>query len=134
MTRYIFDTSMCLHLMNVQSESVAARLAQLRVGDVVISELTQIELLQGLMRAHSRNPDRDYEIQLRDLLEDIPIISLDLVDMEYLMNMNNDSRTVQVMDQMVGIHAKALGLTLVTPQEQFYRSAVKGLAVENWLA
>ncbi len=69
-------------------------------------------------------------------LETIPVLALDApADSEYgsiRSALETEGRSIGLNDLLIGAHAHALGLTLVTDNVREF-SRIPGLSVENWL-
>ncbi|MHB1657929.1 MAG: PIN domain-containing protein [Acidithiobacillus sp.] len=74
--------------------------------------------------------------KVEGVLETIPVLPLDVpVDAEYggiRAELEAAGQTIGLNDLLIGAHAYALGMTLVTDNiREFNR--IRGLSVENWL-
>ncbi|MCL2021938.1 MAG: type II toxin-antitoxin system VapC family toxin [Betaproteobacteria bacterium] len=131
MPRYIFDTNMCIYLMQQQPPAVAARFAQCRVGDVVMSSITFAELEYGL--SICANPERERQA-LDDLVEMIEVRPFDIPAARAYGPVRRATRDRKMdhLDKLIAAHCISLDVTLVTNNEQDF-SDYPDLVIENWL-
>ncbi len=74
----MLDTNICIYLMQEHPPEVLARIAQLQVGDAVMSVITYAELRFGVSRLPEANGDAAQADQaLAHLIEDIPVLPFD---------------------------------------------------------
>lgn len=131
MPRYMLDTNMCIYLMKNQPEEVAARFAQCRVGDVVMSAVTYAELQFGVsICAH---PKRE-QANLTALIADIPVAPFgEHAARAYgPIRLATREKKQDALDKLIAAHAVALGVTIVTNNVKDF-AKYPGAVVENWL-
>lgn len=131
--RFVLDTNICLYLMRRQSPEVAARLAEHRVGDVVISAITMAELQYGVACADAgRRPA--LRRALARFVEEIPVAPFD-ADAAAAYGPARAAvrdRRRDALDRLIAAHALALDATLVTNNEADFAGIAK-LRIENWV-
>jgi len=70
------------------------------------------------------------------LLDTIPVLTLDApADSEYAnirSTLDAAGQTIGLNDLLIGTHAHALGLTLLTDNKREF-TRIRGVSVENWL-
>jgi tRNA(fMet)-specific endonuclease VapC len=130
--KFMLDTNMCLYLMRHQPPQVAARFANCRRGDVVISAITLAELRFGIEcqpEQRTRN-----ERALTALLEDVPAVSFgDAAARCYgPVRAAVRERRRDALDKLIAAHALSLDLVLVTNDEDDFRDYAQ-LRLENWV-
>jgi len=132
MPRYMLDTNMCIYLIRHQPPEVAARFAECRVGDVVMSAVTFAELSYGVEVA--ADPQRE-RANLESLVEDIPVAPLDTaagIAYGVIRIATRDVRRDH-LDKLIAAHAVSLGVALVTNNRRDF-ARYPGLVIENWLS
>ena len=134
--RYMLDTNICIYLMQEHPPEVLARIAQLQVGDAVMSVITYAELRFGVSRLPEANGDAAQADQaLAHLIEDIPVLSFDeRAGVSYgVLRAAVRDRQRNALDRLIAAHALAEQLTLVTNNEVDFK-AYPGLVLENWVS
>jgi tRNA(fMet)-specific endonuclease VapC len=132
MSRYMLDTNMASHIIKGDMAQVRKRLAQVPLHNIVVSVVTQAELLYGVAK-------RGKPLGLSTRVHEF------LVRVEVLPWTQNEARaygdfrtsceaygvTLAPMDLMIAAHANASGAILVTRDQAFSR-VPHGLALEDW--
>jgi tRNA(fMet)-specific endonuclease VapC len=131
MPRFMLDTNICIYLMKNQPEQVARRFAQCYVGDVVMSAITYAELEYGVAVSANRPRERR---NLVALINDIPVAPFDAAAaVAYgLIREATRERKKDHLDKLIGAHAAALDVVLVTNNERDFAN-YPGVKLENWL-
>ncbi|MEE3503046.1 type II toxin-antitoxin system VapC family toxin [Acidiphilium acidophilum] len=132
MSRYLLDTNIISDLIRNPSGIAARRIEQTDPRDICTSIVVAAELRYGCAKKGSA---RLLEKVLA-LLDTIPVLPLDApVDTHYgriRAALEAAGQTIGFNDLLIGAHARALGLTLVTANiREFTR--ISDLTVENWL-
>ena len=132
MPRYMLDTNICIYLMKRQPPEVAARFAELRAGDVVISAITHAELSYGVACSGERAPQN--HAALAALVEALPVAAFDKdAGAAYAeIRLACPARTKDALDKLIAAHARALGCVLVTNNVKDF-AGHPGLTLENWV-
>jgi len=131
--RYLLDTNILIYLAHRRSETVAARFARLRPGEVAMSCVTYGELRYGAEKSAKRDAAL---ATLERLAERIKVVPLDArASAEYgriRSALEETGRPLGNNDTWIAAHALAEDLALVTNnQREFAR--VDGLKLENWV-
>ncbi|MDD5389128.1 MAG: type II toxin-antitoxin system VapC family toxin [Gallionellaceae bacterium] len=133
--RYLLDTNICIHLMEVHPPHLIERFRQTPLGDLAISIVTYAELRHGIERYSTHDPDRlAAEQSLRRLLTQVPALPFDLGAAErygVLAAAVRDRRR-DALDRLIAAHAVSLNATLITNNEADFK-VYPGLQVENWV-
>ena len=130
--RYMLDTNICIHLIHRQPEHVLRRFAQLAKGDVVISVVTLAELRHGVERRPEEREAAEHGLVL--FLDLVPTLDFDADAAVHYGRIAAAlrERRRDALDRMIGAHALATGLVLVTNNETDFKD-VPGLTIENWV-
>ena len=131
--RYLLDTNILIYLANRRSETVAARFARLRPGEIAMSCVTYGELRYGAEKSVKR---ADALAILERLAERIAVLPLDAAaSAEYgriRKDLEKAGRPLGNNDTWIAAHAIAEELILVTNNEREF-ARVTGLKLENWV-
>lgn len=134
MTRYLLDTSICVELIRRPTTRLLAQFVRHPPQALAISAITLAELDCGV--AKSSDP-ASAAAGLRDFL--IPIC-VEVFDFEAAgaygeirAELERAGTPIGPLDTLIAAHALALGVPLVTKNEQEFRR-VAGLRVENWVS
>jgi tRNA(fMet)-specific endonuclease VapC len=127
----MLDTNICIYLMKNQPEQVARRFAQCYVGDVVMSAITYAELEYGVAVSANRPRERR---NLVALINDIPVAPFDAAAAVAYGPIREATRERKKdhLDKLIGAHAAALDVVLVTNNERDFAN-YPGVKLENWL-
>jgi tRNA(fMet)-specific endonuclease VapC len=129
----MLDTNIVGALIGARAERFDARLAALPTGSVVLSVLTEAEILFGL----AKTPEATRLARLmRETLGRFQILpwtsATALVYAPLRAEMWRTGKSLQPLDMLIAAHALEAGATLVTSDRAFRN--VPGLAVEDWTA
>jgi tRNA(fMet)-specific endonuclease VapC len=129
---YLLDTNIISDIIRNPTGLAARRIEQTDPKDICTSIIVAAELRYGCAKKGSAK----LLAKVEAMLEIIPVLPLDVpADSEYggiRSELEAEGQTIGLNDLLIGAHAHALGLTLVTDNiREFNR--VRGLSVENWL-
>lgn len=131
--RYLLDTNILIYLANRRSDSVVARFARLRPGEVAMSCVTYGELRYGAEKSTRRESAL---ATLERLAERVAVLPLDAAaSAEYgriRKELEQTGRPLGNNDTWIAAHALAAKLVLVTNNEREF-ARVAGLKLENWV-
>lgn len=132
MTRYMLDTDTCSYIMKRSNDMVLKRLKKTPVGDIVISVITNAELLYGVEISPRKQQD---QASLASFLTYVEVLDfLDRAAYDYAeirAHLKSRGTMIGANDLFIAAHARSLGLTLVTNNTREFKR-VPGLAIENW--
>ena len=132
MMRYMFDTNICIHLIQRQPPDLIARCEKLNYGDVVISSVVLAELRHGV----ECNPVHRAraELALNAMLEKFIVAPFgDEAARAYgVLCAAVSDRRKDALDRLIAAHAVAMDLPLVTNNEADFKG-YPGLRIENWV-
>lgn len=121
--RYLLDSNICIYVLRDAAGRAAQRLATCEPGAAVASAITYAEIMKGL------DHHRTEAVAAFDRLFDrVPILPFDRqAASAYAEFPFRRGR----FDRLIGAHALATGLTLVTNNEADFAD-IPGLTIENW--
>ncbi len=132
MSGYLLDTNIISDIIRNPAGSAARRIAQTDPKDICTSIIVAAELRYGCAKKGSAT----LLAKVEAVLEIIPVLPLDVpADSQYggiRSELEAAGQTIGLNDLLIGAHAHALGLTLVTDNRREF-NRIRGLSVENWL-
>ncbi len=132
MSGYLLDTNIISEIIRNPTGSAARRIEQTDPKDICTSIVVAAELRYGCAKKRSAK----LLAKVEAMLETIPVLPLDVpADSEYggiRSELEAAGQTIGLNDILIGAHAHALGLTLVTDNMREF-NRIRGLSVENWL-
>jgi tRNA(fMet)-specific endonuclease VapC len=132
MVKYMLDTNICIHLFKQQPNSVAQKMADLKVGDVLISSITLSELEHGVEREPSLAVRR--RNALEGLLELIPVLDFDRKAAQAYGKIRANGKHLgrHRFDTLIAAHAISIKSILVTNNTADFKG-LRGLEIVNWV-
>lgn len=132
MSGYLLDTNIISDIIRNPTGSAARRIEQTDPKDICTSIVVAAELRYGCAKKGSAK----LLAKVEAMLETIPVLPLDVpADSEYgsiRSELEAAGQTIGLNDLLIGAHAHALGLTLVTDNMREL-NRIRGLSLENWL-
>lgn len=132
MPSYLLDTDILSNLMRDPRGRVAQRIARLDEQAVCTSAIVIAEIRYGIAKIGSQR----LADQLSAILGGLDVLPFEApADVRYgeiRARLERTGNVIGANDMLIGAHALALGLTLVTANEREF-ARVRGLAIENWL-
>ena len=132
MSGYLLDTNIITDIIRNPTGLAARRIEQTDPKDICTSIIVAAELRYGCAKKGSAK----LLAKVEAMLEIIPVLPLDVpADSEYggiRSELEAAGQTIGLNDLLIGAHAHALGLTLVTDNMREF-NRIRGLSVENWL-
>ena len=134
--RYLLDTNVVSHIMQGRDCGLLKRLAELSVGQVVISSVTLAELEYGLHR-------KGQPVRLRNALTQV-LLRMDVLPWdedvatcygEFCARLEAQGINLSDFDMMIAAHAVAVNATLVSRDKAFSQVPAgvnQGLKLEIW--
>ena len=130
--KYLFDTNICIYVINARPPQVLERFRREAVGDIGISAITAAELAYGVAKSGSaRN---------RSALEKF-LAPLDIAPFDgeafwrygaIRASLERRGQPIGSLDTLIAAHALALDVALVTNNASEF-SRVEGLRIDNWV-
>jgi tRNA(fMet)-specific endonuclease VapC len=128
---YLLDTDTCIHALR-QDGSVRRTLLSVNPRDVRVSVVTEAELCTGAFKSSSPARTRRCLENFLAPIEILPFESSDaIVYGRVRAALERAGRCIGPLDTLIGAHALARGLILVTGNRREF-SRIHGLAVEDW--
>jgi len=125
---YLLDTNCCIDFLTGRSDALAQRM-RATLGQIAISTITLAELAVGNRRSIDPKGDAQRVQSFAASLRVLPF------DADAARVYGAAVRTIGVrrntFDRLIGAHALAVGLILVTANERDFID-IPGLVVENW--
>ncbi|MDR2871963.1 MAG: type II toxin-antitoxin system VapC family toxin [Xanthomonadaceae bacterium] len=132
MNGYLLDTNIISDIIRNPIGLVACRIEQVGPQEIYTSIVVAAELRYGCAKKGSPK----LQAKVESILETIPVLPLDApADAEYggiRSELEAAGQSIGFNDLLIGAHAYALGLTLVTDNTREF-NRIRGLSVENWL-
>lgn len=132
MKGYLLDTNIISSLIRDPAGPAARHVERVGHRLICTSVIVAAELRYGCARKGSAK----LSAKVASLLETIPVLPLDIpADKAYggiRAELDAAGEPIGGNDLLIGAHAQALGLTLVTDNTREFER-IRGLTVENWL-
>ncbi|MBB3133374.1 tRNA(fMet)-specific endonuclease VapC [Rhizobium pisi] len=132
MTAWMLDTNIVSHVIKGDRPEIVARLAVLPMEDIVISSVTEGEMLYGLAK-------RGYPTALSERIRQF-LLRVDVLPWDHdVTRTYGDLRaaceakgvTLAPLDMMIAAHAVATDATLVT-RDKAFAQVLEPLKIDNW--
>ncbi len=132
---YMLDTNICIYIIKKKTESVINQLKRNKEKGLYISTITLAEMEFGCANSNSLYKERNKAA----LMEFLTVIGIKHFDenaaKEYgtvRKDLKDRNCLIGQFDMLIGAHAKALRMTLVTNNiKEFER--IQNLKLENWV-
>lgn len=130
--KYLLDTNICIYLIKQKPQKVLKHFQSHAIGDIGISSITLAELRYGVSK--SLHVEKN-----RQALEEF-VLPLEIADFderaagEYGIiraELEKAGKPIGAMDMLIGAHAVALGVTLVTNNVKEFKQ-IKSLKIVDW--
>jgi tRNA(fMet)-specific endonuclease VapC len=131
--KYLLDTNICIYIIKRKPISVFEKLSSLAIGEVGISSITLAELEFGVQK--SANPQKN-SAALEQFITPLEILDFSfeaaIMYGKIRAELEKQGKPIGSLDYLIGAHALALDLILVTNNEvEFCR--IGRLKIENWV-
>ena len=131
--RYLLDTDTASYSIRGSFPTLDARFAKVAARDMAISVITRAELLFGLEK---RGNPRGLARVVHAFLDRMTILPWDNAAADTFAKvraqLEKQGTPIGLADTMIGAHALALKVTLVTNNLRHFQN-VRGLTLENWI-
>lgn len=132
---HMLDTNIASHIIKGNDPAILARLAALPISRVLVSSVTEAELLYGLAK---RKRPEGLALRIREFLARVDILPWGRTEaLAYAdLRVSCESAGVSLgdLDMMIAAHAVSANTILVTRDRAFSRLPDGLLDLENWAA
>lgn len=129
---YMLDTNIASHIIKGDIPQVRERLVAVAMHSVVVSSVTQAELLYGVAK---RGYPSGLATRVREFLVRVDVLpwtaEVASVYADLRVTCEAAGVTLAPMDMMIAAHARAVAATLVT-RDQVFSLIPDSLILENW--
>lgn len=134
MIRYMLDTDICIYLIKEKDPGLRVRLREAGIGSVCLSAISMAELSYGTEKSSQVDRNRLALTLFLAPVEILPFSSAAaLVYGALRQRLECRGKVIGAYDMLIGAHALAEGLTLVTNNTNEFKR-IEGLKVENWVS
>lgn len=128
----LFDTNICIHVINAKPPAVLERFRQYRMGEIGVCSVVTAELAYGVAKSGSVRNRRALEMFLAPLA----ILSFDEAALwvygDLRAELERKGTPIGELETMIAAHSLSQQSTLVTNNTREF-ARVPGLALENWV-
>ncbi len=133
--KYLFDTNICIYLINKKFEYLIDRVEKYGIENIGISSITIAELEYGIAKSSSPYKEEN-RVALLEFLLPFKFIDFNQNDAyEYgriRQNLQSQGKIIGNMDILIGSQAASRELILVTNNEKEFKR-IENLEIENWV-
>ncbi|MCK5674734.1 MAG: type II toxin-antitoxin system VapC family toxin [Spirochaetales bacterium] len=133
--KYLFDTNICIYLINKKFEYLIDRVEKYGIENIGISSITIAELEYGIAKSSSPQKEEN-RVALLEFLLPFKFIDFNQNDAyEYgriRQDLQSHGKIIGNMDILIGSQAVSRELILVTNNEKEFKR-IEGLEIENWV-
>ena len=133
--KYLFDTNICIYLINKKFEYLIDRVEKNGIENIGISSITIAELEYGIAKSSSPYKEEN-RVALLEFLLPFWMIDFHQNDAyEYgriRQDLQSKGKIIGNMDILIGSQAISRDLILVTNNEKEFKR-IEGLGIENWV-
>ena len=130
--KYMLDTNICIYIIKEKPKKVLDKFQSCNIGDICISMITFAELQYGVEKSQYKDKN---QTALASFLGPIEILTFGQSAAIEFGNIRADLETqgkiIGAYDLMIGAHALAENLTLVTNNTKEFER-IKNISLENW--
>ncbi len=132
---YLFDTNICIYLINKKFEYLIDRVEEYGIENIGISSITIAELEYGIAKSSSPYKEEN-RVALLEFLLPFKFIDFNQNDAyEYgriRQDLQSQGKIIGNMDILIGSQAVSRELILVTNNEKEFKR-IDNLEIENWV-
>lgn len=133
MTRYMFDTNTCIHLIKHRPKTLCEKISVFPSESIAVSSIVIAELWYGVSLSQKK---RQNKAALRDFLDYVDVLDwphgAGPVYGSIRKHLKEKGTPIGAMDLLVAAHALFLGAVLVTDNTREFER-VPNLKLENWI-
>ncbi len=130
---YMLDTDICSYLIRSSDSVLQSHIQHVPAEKVVISVVTQAELLYGVKHfpmQHSRRTEVAFFLRLANILPWSNLAAEAYADIRH--TLTTSGQLIGELDMMIAAHALARGSILVTNNTRHFERLAPPLHLENW--
>jgi len=132
--KFMLDANICIYLIKLKPQKVLKHFQSHSVGEIGISSITLAELRLGVEKSQHIEKNRQ---ALDEFILPLEIVDFDEAAAEAYGTiraaLKKTGRPIGSMDMLIGAHALALSVALVTNNTKEFRR-IKNLKVLDWTA
>jgi len=129
--KYLFDTNICIYLLNKSDERLVRRVSSLVPRSVAVSSLTVAELVAGVVDLGEIG---NVMSRIAEFLSSFEIIPFEVQDAEsygrVYAAIGRGGKRTNAIDGLLAAQALSRGLSLVTNDRRFPK--IPGMKLQNW--
>jgi len=130
--KYMLDTNICIYIIKEKPRKVLEKFQTLDIGDICISMITFAELEYGIEKSNYPDKNRTALTSFLAPIEILPFSQKAAIQYgEIRAKLESQGKIIGAYDLMIGAHAKAENLILVTNNEKEF-NRISQLSIENW--
>ena len=130
--KYMLDTNICIYIIKEKPKKVLNKFQSLEIGDICISMITFAELEYGVEKSKYTETNRTALTCFLAPIEILPFNQKEAIKYgEIRATLEKQGNVIGAYDLMIGAHAIAENLTLVTNNEKEF-NRISELSIENW--
>ena len=132
---YLFDTNICIYLINKKFKYLIDRVEKRGIENIGISSITVAELEYGIAKSKSKHKEEN-RVALLEFLLPFKFIDFNQNDAyEYgriRQDLQSKGKIIGNMDILIGSQAVSRELILVTNNDKEFKR-IENLEIENWI-
>ena len=133
--KYLFDTNICIYMINKKYEYLIDRVEKYGIENIGISSITIAELEYGIAKSSSPHKEEN-RVALLEFLLPFKFIDFSQNDAyEYgriSQDLQSKGKVIGNMDILIGSQVVSRGLILVTNNKKEFKR-IGNLTIENWI-
>ncbi|TDO94066.1 tRNA(fMet)-specific endonuclease VapC [Halanaerobium saccharolyticum] len=130
--KYMLDTNICIYIIKEKPKKVLDKFQTCNIGDICISMVTFAELQYGVEKSQYKDKNQTALASFLGPIEILPFEQNAAIKYGSIRaDLENQGRIIGAYDLMIGAHAIAENLILVTNNTKEFKR-ITDLSFENW--
>ncbi|PTV96802.1 tRNA(fMet)-specific endonuclease VapC [Halanaerobium saccharolyticum] len=130
--KYMLDTNICIYIIKEKPKKVLDKFQTCNIGDICISMITFAELQYGVEKSQYKDKNQTALASFLGPIEILPFEQNAAIKYGSIRaDLENQGRIIGAYDLMIGAHAIAENLILVTNNTKEFKR-ITDLSLENW--
>ncbi|MFW6001620.1 MAG: type II toxin-antitoxin system tRNA(fMet)-specific endonuclease VapC [Halanaerobium sp.] len=130
--KYMLDTNICIYIIKEKPKKVLDKVQTCNIGDICISMVTFAELQYGVEKSQYKDKNQTALASFLAPIEILPFEQNAAIKYGSIRaDLENQGRIIGAYDLMIGAHAIAENLILVTNNTKEFKR-ITDLSLENW--